>query len=185
MSKLFPRAGLLRSGYSVKQVDEFFDRVRQVYEQPLVDPNDLSPLTIRQATFDLRYRGYRTDAVDTALDRLEDAFAKRLRDQFVQANGQAAWQQDLAARAQALYDNLRREQGQRFSRPGGLGKGYDTKQVDLLLDRLTSFFDTGAPIVPDDIRTAAFARRIKPRAYDEDEVDAYLAQAVDILQGVS
>jgi DivIVA domain-containing protein len=185
MSKLFPRAGLLRSGYSVKQVDEFFDRVRQVYEQPLVDPADLSPLTIRQATFDLRYRGYRTDAVDTALDRLEDAFATRLRDQFVQAHGQAAWQQDLAARAQALYDNLRREPGTRFSRPGGMGKGYDAKQVDLLLDRLTSFFDTGAPIVPDEIRTAAFARRMKRRAYDEDEVDAYLAQAVDILQGVS
>ena len=185
MSKLFPRAGLLRSGYSVKQVDAFFDRVRQVYEQAVVDPADLSPLTIRQATFDLRYRGYRTDAVDTALDRLEDAFATRLRDQFVQAHGQAAWQQDLAARAQALYDNLRREPGQRFSRPDGMGKGYDAKQVDLLLDRLTSFFDTGAPILPDEIRTAAFARRMKPRAYDEDEVDAYLAQAVDILQGVS
>ena len=119
------------------------------------------------------------------IHRLEDAFAKRLRDQFVQANGQAAWQQDLSTRAQTLYDNLRREKGKRFSRPGGLGKGYDTKQVDELLERLTTFFDTGAPIVADDIRTAAFARRIKPRAYDEDEVDAYLAQAVDILQGVS
>ncbi len=185
MSKLFPRATLLRSGYSVKQVDAFFDRVRQVYEQPLVDPGDQSPLSIRQATFDLRYRGYRTDDVDTALDRLEDAFATRLRDQFVQAKGSAAWQQDLAARAQALYDNLRRDPGKRFSRPEGMGKGYDVKQVDQLLDRLTSFFDTGAPIVPDEIRTAAFARRLKPRAYDEDEVDAYLAQAVDILQGVS
>ena len=185
MSKLFPRATLLRSGYSVKQVDAFFDRVREVYEQPVVDPNDLSPLSIRQTTFDLRYRGYRTDAVDTALDKLEDAFAKRLREQFVQAHGQAAWQQDLAARAQTLYDNLRREKGRRFSRPGGLGRGYDRKQVDELLDRLTTFFDTGAPIGPDDLRTAAFARRVKPRAYDEDEVDAYLAQAVDILQGVS
>ncbi len=185
MSKLFPRAGLLRSGYSVKQVDAFFDQVRQTYEQATIDPNALNPLTIRQATFDLKFRGYRTDAVDTALDRLEDAFAKRLRDQFVQAHGNEAWQQDLAARAQTLYENLRREKGKRFSQPGGLGRGYDAKKVDALLDRLTAFFDTGEPIVPDDIRTAAFARRIKFRAYDEDEVDAYLAQAVDILQGVS
>jgi DivIVA domain-containing protein len=185
MSKLFPRAGLLRSGYSVKQVDAFFEKVRQVYEQPVVDPDDLSPLTIRKATFDLRYRGYHTDEVDTALDRLEDAFATRLREQFVQSQGQAAWHQDLASRAQALYDNLRKVPGQRFSRPDGIGKGYDAQQVDQLLDRLTSFFDTGEPIVADDIRTAAFARRFKPRAYDEDEVDAYLAQAVDILQGVA
>jgi DivIVA domain-containing protein len=185
MSKLFPRAGLLRSGYSVKQVDAFFEQVRQTYEQPMVDPDSLNPLTIRQATFDLTYRGYNTDAVDTALDKLEDAFAKRLRDQFVQAHGNDAWQQDLAARAQALYDNLRKDKGQRFSRPGGLGRGYDAKKVDELLDRLTAFFDTGEPVTPDEIRTAAFARRIKPRAYDEDEVDAYLAQAVDILQGVS
>ena len=185
MSMLFPRAGLLRSGYSVKQVDAFFDEVRQAYEQPSIDAKDLSPLTIRQATFDLKYRGYRTEAVDTALDRLEDSVAERLRQQFVQAYGQAAWQQDLAGRAQALYDHLRREPGKRFSRPSGMGKGYDAKQVDALLDRLTSFFDTGAPIVPDDLRTAAFARRRKRRAYDEEEVDTYLAHAVDILQGVS
>lgn len=185
MSTPFPRVGLLRTGYSIKQVDEFFARARAAYEQPMLDQNVMSPMAIRHAAFDLKYRGYQTDAIDTALDRLEDAFAKRLREQFVQAHGQDAWNADLGQRAQALYDNLRRDKGKRFSRPSGMNKGYDAKQVDAVLDRLTQFFDTGAALTAHDLRTAAFARKGKRGAYDEAEVDSYLARAVDILQGVA
>lgn len=185
MSKMFPSAGLLRYGYNREQVEEFFTTVRAAYERPEVDPNGLSPLEIRKAAFDLKMRGFKTADVDAALDRLEDAFAVRLRDQFIRARGQEGWHAFLAERAQVLYDRLRRPKGERFSRPKGVRRGYDTKPVDALLDRITQFFDTGAPVTPSDIRLAAFKRRANWRAYDERSVDAYLAKAVDILQGVS
>lgn len=186
MSELFPKVSMVKTGYDREQVEAFFAGVREAYERPHIDPNHLSPLEIRRVAFDLARGGYSTDAVDTALDRLEDAFAVRLREQFVNAHGQAAWQQDLARRAEVLYERLRRPPRERFSRPKGLfAKGYDAKQVDALMGRLIAFFDTGEPLTATDIRTATFVRRGKRRAYEEAQVDAYLARAVDVLLGVS
>ena len=75
-------------------------------------------LDVRRAAFDLKHGGYKTAAVDTALDRLETAFAKRAREQFVRAHGQEAWMKQLAQRAQVLYPRLRRPKGERFRPPG-------------------------------------------------------------------
>jgi DivIVA domain-containing protein len=184
MTELFPRVSILRRGYARAQVDEFFAAVRAAYERPVMDPNGLSPIEIRRAAFDLEARGYKTPDVDAALDRLEDAFATRLREQYVRASGRDAWNAILAERAQVLYDRLRRPTKQRFSRPKGLRRGYRTQDVDGLLDRITAFFDTGAPLTAKDLRFAIFRRRAKWRAYDEGKVDAYLARAVDIFLGV-
>ena len=184
MTDMFPRVGYLHHGYDCEQVDDFFASVKAAYERTVVDPNGLAPLDIRHAAFDLTGRGYKTTAVDAALDRLEDAFAVRIRDQFVHANGRDAWNAQLAARAQVLYDRLRRPKGDRFSRPAILHRGYYAKEVDLLLDRITAFFDTGAALTPQDLRTATFARRRRGRAYNERQVDAYVARAIDIFLGV-
>lgn len=184
MTDMFPRTGFLRQGYDREQVDEFFTNVRVAYERPVVDPNGMTSLDIRHAAFDIRARGYKTAEVDAALDRLEDAFAARLKDQFVHQHGLEAWNDQLAERAQVLYGRLRRPRGKRFSRPRLLGRGYKSRDVDNLLDRLTAFFDKGEPITPIELRTAIFPRRAKWRSYDEAKVDAYVARAVDILQGV-
>jgi DivIVA domain-containing protein len=181
---MFPRVGFLRQGYDREQVDEFFTNVRAAYERPVVDPNGLTPLDIRHAAFDIRGRGYKTTAVDAALDRLEDAFAARIKDQFVKTSGLGTWHAQLAERAQVLYERLRRPNGERFSHPKGLKRGYRTGDVDALLDRVTAFFDKGLPLTTQDLRTAIFPRRAKWRSYDESKVDAYLARAIDILQGV-
>lgn len=184
MSDLFPRAKRMRHGYQRDQVAEFFQRARAAYERPGAPGDDMTTEDIRGAAFDLKRGGYSTAAVDTALDRLEAAFAKRTRDAFVRAHGQDAWMQELAQRAQVLYPRLRRPRGKRFAAPKGLRGGYDRKQVDALLDRVTAFFDTGAPLTPDEVRAVTFKRRGKARAYDERTVDAYLARTVDILLGV-
>jgi DivIVA domain-containing protein len=184
VTDMFPRAGFLRQGYDREQVDEFFDKVRVAYERSMLDPNGLTPLTIRHAAFDLRSGGYRTIEVDAALDRLEDAFAARIKDQYIHQHGVEAWNNQLAQRAQVLYERLRRPKGKRFSHPRWLGRGYKARTVDDLLDRMTAFFDRGEPLTPSDLRTAIFPRRAKWRSYDEAKVDAYLARAVDILQGV-
>ena len=145
MTDLFPRAGFLRTGYQRSQVDEFFARARGAYERPHMYEQAMSALDIRRAAFDLKRGGYKTSAVDDALDRLEAAFAARVREQYVRAHGQDAWMQVLAERAQVLYPRLRRPRGERFRHPDGGKKGYSAAEVDQLLDRLIGFFDTAPP----------------------------------------
>jgi len=184
MSDLFPRATRTRHGYHSGQVEDFFQRARAAYERPGAPSGDMTTEDIRAAAFDLKRGGYATSGVDSALDRLELAFAKRTRDAYVRTHGQDAWMGELAQRAQVLYPRLRRPRGKRFAAPSGLRGGYDRKQVDALLDRITTFFDQGTPLTADEVRAVTFKRRGKLRAYHERTVDAYLARTVDILLGV-
>jgi DivIVA domain-containing protein len=184
MTDLFPRTNALRLGYKPEQVAEFFDEARLAYERPGAPDAELSPLDVRRAAFDLKHGGYSTAAVDAALDRLELAFATRTRDIYVRANGKDQWMQHLAERAQVLYPRLRRPAGERFEHPSSLKHGYDVREVDAVLARITAFFDTGAPLEADELRAIAFRSRLGNRAYDERTVDAFLARTVDILLGV-
>ena len=183
MRDLFPHAGFMRTGYHLVQVDEFFDRARAAYERPMLDDVGLSALDVRRAAFDMKRGGYKTAAVDSALDRLETAFATRAREQFVRVHGHDAWMTQLAEQAQVLYPRLRRPKGQRFRQPVKSRKGYDAREVDALLERLIAFFDTGELLTPEDLRHTTFKRRGKRGAYDERTVDAFVARAVDVLMG--
>ncbi len=183
MRDMFPHVNQLSRGYHRGQVDDFFAQARMAYERPALDEQAMSALDVHRAAFDMARGGYKTDAVDAALDRLETAFATRARDQFVRAYGQEAWMSQLAERAQVLYPRLRRPLGQRFRGPVKSRRGYDARQVDDLLDRLIAFFDTGAPLTAEELRAATFASKGKRAAYDERTVDAYLARAIDVLQG--
>ena len=183
MRDMFPRAGFLRSGYHRGQVDEFFDRARAAYERPMLDEAGLTALDVRRAAFDLKRGGYRPEAVDSALDRLEAAFAERAREQFVRAHGQQAWMGELAQRAQVLYPRLRRPEGQRFRAPVKSRSGYDAREVDAVIDRLIAFFDKGGALTAEELRRVTFKRRGKRGAYDERTVDAFIARAVDVLMG--
>ncbi|WP_084127195.1 DivIVA domain-containing protein [Demequina sp. NBRC 110054] len=183
MADLFPRAGVLKIGYSRDHVDAFFTAAREAYEAS--DGGSMAALDVRRASFDLKRGGYATQPVDAALDRLEQAFSTRARDSFVRDHGQQAWFAELASHAQVLYPRLRRPHGERFARPSGLSGGYEAKAVDDVLDRMTAFFDKGEPLNVEDLRSLTFKRRPKWQAYDERVVDAYLARAVDILLGVA
>ncbi|WP_062522922.1 DivIVA domain-containing protein [Demequina silvatica] len=185
MTALFPKVGSLKLGYHPTQVDEFFDKARSAYERPGQPDSSLVSLDVRRTAFDLKHGGYDTGAVDSALDRLEAAFIGRQRESFVRTNGQDAWMQDLAQRAQTLYPRLRRPAGERFGHPSAVGTGYRASDVDDLLTRITAFFDRGAPLTADEVRGATFRSALGSRAYDEATVDAFLARMVDILLGVS
>ena len=184
MPDLFPRSSGTTLGYRQADVDAFFTQARHLYEQPGV-AEELADFDVRRASFGLHRGGYATSPVDSALDRLEVAFAARVRERYIAEHGQDAWLAHLAERAQTLYPRLRRPAGERFDRPGGLRSGYSADQVDDLLDRLTAFFDHGDPLTADDLRSATFKRRSSWAAYDERVVDAYLARAVDILLGAA
>lgn len=183
MRDMFPNVSFVRKGYHRAQVDQFFEQARAAYERPALDDHHMSAFDVHRAAFDMVRHGYKTAAVDAALDRLEAAFATRARDQFVRAHGQQAWMAQLAERAQVLYPRLRRPLGQRFRPPVDSRAGYDAREVDALLNRLIAFFDSGQPLAPENLRHATFRKRGKRGAYDERTVDAYIARAVDVLQG--
>lgn len=184
MAELFPRVGALSLGYRVPEVDEYFSDARAAYEKPGT-ADELAAIDVRRASFDLKRGGYSTAAVDSALDRLEVAFAVRVRERYVKEHGQDAWMADLAQRAQSLYPRLRRPAGERFEAPPTMRTGYDRSEVDAVLDRLTAFFDQGRPLTAEDVRALTFKRRRSWAAYEERVVDAYLARTVDILLGIA
>jgi len=183
VNDLFPKVNM-KSGYNPDQVDEFFVAARHAYSKPFLNNTDMTPFAVRRAAFDLKFNGYDIGEVDAALDRLELALIKRIRDQEVNAKGAAAWQQVLVTGAQVLYGRLGRDAGTRFREPKGVAGGYRKSEVDAILDRIAAFFDTGVPLTAEDLRKAAFTRARGGRAYEERVVDVYLARATDILLGI-
>lgn len=183
MSDAFPLVSIFRKGYDPELVDAFFQDARQAYEGG-VPAEHFSSEQVRQATFALRRHGYRIDAVDAAMNRLEAAFVQRDRADHVAVNGENAWYEKVADRATTLYPRLLRPRGDRFAHPER-GRGYDADAVDDLLDRLADYFDAHGEIAVDEIRHAVFPAAKRRRAYAEGPVDAYLGRAVEILLAVS
>ena len=182
MSDAFPRVSFWRHGYAPERVDTFFDDARRAYEGG-VPAEQFSAQHVRQATFPLKRAGYRIDAVDAAMNRLEAAFVQRDRADHVAVNGESAWLEKVADRATTLYERLLRPRGERFARPES-GRGYDAVAVDDLLDRLAAYFDAGRPLRVDEVRLAVFQPARGKKAYAEGPVDAFLRRAVDILLAV-
>lgn len=182
MSDAFPKVSLFKRGYDPAAVDAFFEDARRAYEGG-VPSERFSAEQVRQATFVLKRRGYRTEAVDAAMNRLEAAFVERDRADHVAVNGENAWYERVADRATTLYPRLLRPRGERFSHPKS-GPGYDARAVDDLLDRLAAYFDDKGEITVEDVRHAVFRPARGRKAYSEGPVDAYLGRAVEILLAV-
>ncbi len=182
MTRMFRTAGRLRHGYDTGQVDDFFAEAREAYEGRGDRP--MTGGDVRRATFDLVRGGYRTVAVDGALDRLERAFVARQRADFVQTHGQQAWMEHLAGQARTLYPRLARPDGERFAPPTRGEPGYRAEDVDVWCRRLVDYFDRGEPLSSDELRHATFGRAKARTGYDESTVDAFFDRAIDVLLGV-
>ena len=115
MSDAFPTVSIFRKGYDPDTVDEFFEDARRAYEggRPA---EQFSAEQVRQATFPLKRRGYRIDAVDAAMNRLEAAFVQRDRADHIAVNGEGAWYERVADRATTLYPRLLRPRGEQIGR---------------------------------------------------------------------
>lgn len=183
MSKgMFRTVSKLRSGYATDEVDEFFDLARRAYEGQAEE--ELTGRDVRATAFEVVRGGYATGAVDAALDRLEAAFVARARQQFVAEHGQQAWMDQLADGARTLYGRLTRPDGEKFS-PAHRGQhGYEPADVDALCHRLVAYFDSGAPLTAQEIRSSTFRRRGGSKGYGEAAVDAFCDRAVEVLLGV-
>jgi DivIVA domain-containing protein len=131
--------------------------------------------------FDLVRAGYDVDAVDAALDRIEDAFARREKQRGEERNGSVAWANQLRSQEQSLRAQLTRPDGQRFPRGSGMELTYDVQAVDELCRRIEGSFAGTRPISPDAVRLAVFRSRRGSRGYREGSVDAFLDRIVELL----
>lgn len=184
MAAVFPKAGAFRRGYEPQDVDAFFMRARSAYEGG-VPASQFSGKQVQNAAFPLKMGGYDTRSVDSALNRLEAAFVQRDKVDFISVNGEAQWHARVAEQATTLYPRLLRPNGERFSHPPRGTKGYQAAEVDALLERITAYFDSNAPLTVGDVRFALFRAAKGTQAYREDQVDAYLGRMVEILLAAS
>lgn len=182
MSTTFPRIRNSRRGYNIEQVEDFLEEARRAYSAEPGEPVVIGAETIRHTAFSLQKGGYSPAHVDAALERLEDAFATREREQARRTAGDEVWFTEARTRAKEIIDRLGRPAGQRFRRASLLSNGYDRKKVDAFADRLSSYFHTGASMSVDEVRTAAF--RPRKGGYLEAQVDLLLDAVVDVMLAV-
>lgn len=169
-------------GYDPAEVDAFLKDARAAYDlDPSADPI-LTSDDIRRASFGLVRKGYSTSHVDAALERLEDAFAIRERERSLDVVGRRAWLAETRETAQVLLNRLSRPAGERFRRVGALTHGYSVAEVDALAARLVAYFETGAAVDVDVVRTAVFHQQ--RRGYAEEQVDRVLDAVVEVMLAV-
>jgi DivIVA domain-containing protein len=170
----------MSKGYDVDQVEAFLTRARAAYEDTGRGPA-MTSWHVRTVGFDLVRGGYDVESVDAALDRIEDAFARREKQRGEERAGSTGWQNQLRNQEQSLRSQLARPDGQRFPRGSGLELTYDTAQVDELCRRIEESFGTGQPMAPDSVRLAVFKSRRGGRGYREASVYAFLDRVVELL----
>jgi len=178
----FPRVRRSRRGYDVEQVEDFLEEARRAYTADPGTPTVVTAGSIRRTAFSLQKGGYSTEAVDAALERLEDAFSARERDRGVGDRGEDAWFSRARASAQEILDRLARPSGERFARVGLLTGGYDRRDVDRFADRVAEYFQDGRSMTVEEVRTVAF--RPRRGGYREAQVDLLLDDVVEVMLAV-
>ncbi|WP_067781306.1 DivIVA domain-containing protein [Actinomyces vulturis] len=180
MSDIFPRTRMRRPGYRPDQVDEYFHDAHELYEGGSAAALDAE--RVRSTAFDIVRGGYDPAAVDQALDRLEKAFVKRRRQEFIDEHGRSAWMEQVAQLATTLYERLLRPETLRFA--PARRNGYKCAEVDAFMDRIANYFDSSEPLTSREVRDVTFSRAHGDKAYDEASVDRYLARVVEVLMSV-
>lgn len=181
MATTFPRARRSALGYRVVEVDEFLAVAKAAYDSHRPDV-ELTSERIRRTAFGMQRGGYRTAAVDAALERLEDAFAQRERIDAVRSSGERAWISDTRGLAKELIARLSRPPRARFRRTGLLRVGYSVKQVDRFADRTREYFEAGSDLSVDEVRSVAF--KAKRHGYRENQVDLVVDGVVEVMLAV-
>ncbi|AOT03944.1 DivIVA domain-containing protein [Arthrobacter sp. U41] len=181
----FDRVERTRYGYNAKQVDEFMQRARVSFESPQSAARPVKSADVRAVSFDPVKGGYAAAGVDAALDRLEDALARRERDELVAEGGEEAWLREIGRLAGVLRGRLHRPDGQRFRRPSkAKARSYNTTDVDDLCYELIGYLEEDKPLSVDNVRRAVFRPAVGRDGYDESQVDAFLDRVVELMAAI-
>ncbi|MCO1339659.1 hypothetical protein BJH93_12260 [Kocuria polaris] len=172
-------------GYSIEQVDEFLARARGTFNGTGADDEIVTSHLVRRTAFDPQKGGYDARTVDSALDRLEDVFAKREREALVEAEGEEAWLQQVGRLSTILRGRLHRQPGERFRRPSRRNvASYNVEDVDALCDQLADYFEKDVPMSVDAVRRATFREAQGQDGYEESQVDAFLDRVVELMASI-
>ena len=179
MPSTFPREPHRRSGYDPQEVDQFIAVARAEFART---DGQLRAAHIRQTAFTMRRGGYATAAVDSALERLEDAFAVRERDLAVKGGQERAYYAGTRQLAKEIIGRLERPDGKRFSRVGFSRIGYSVADVDRFAHEARSYFEDGSSVPVERVRSIAF--RAKRGGYSEAQVDLVIDGLVETMLSV-
>jgi DivIVA domain-containing protein len=178
----FPAPRSRKPGY-IDEVEHFLEQAREAYGAAPGAESALTSEEIRHTAFRVRRRGgYSARHVDAALERLEEAFAAREREREIAVRGQGAYDAETRAAAQEIIDRLARDEGARFRRVSFLARGYRPGDVDAFMGRVSRYFQDGAPLTVENVRTIAF--RPAFRGYQETQVDLLLDTAIRLMLAV-
>lgn len=174
----FPLTDKKTLGYSIEQVDGFLATAKSAYGAK-GDSAQLTAESIRHTAFAMQKGGYSPSHVDAALERLEDAFAARERENAVKDKGRTAITAEAGRKTEEIVDRLSRPVGHRFARTSFLTVGYSLADVDRFSNRVVRHFEGGKALTVDDVRTAVF--RPQRGGYREAQVDLVLDAVVDLM----
>ena len=181
----FDRVQRNQYGYNARQVDQFLRQARVSFETPQAAERVVKSADVRAVTFDPVKGGYAAAAVDAALDRLEDALARRERDELVGERGEDAWLREIGRLAGLLRGRLHRPDGQRFRRPAKAKvRSYNIADVDGLCHELIGYLDEDQPLSVDNVRRATFRPAVGRDGYEETQVDAFLDKVVELMAAI-
>lgn len=188
-SSPFARVARDEYGYNVRQVDGLLARARDYYNTD--DGNtdaDVVPVSssdVRSTVFVPAKGGYEPRAVDAALDRLEDEFAQRERDQLIADRGEQAWLTQIGRISAVLRVRLHRGPGERFRRPTRRkATSYNVEDVDALCGDLLGYLENDMPLSVDVVRRTVFREAAGADGYDEAQVDAFLDRVVELMAAI-
>jgi DivIVA domain-containing protein len=181
----FERVARTDYGYNAKQVDQFLQRARVSLETPAAAVHTIRSADVRSVSFDPVKGGYSATAVDAALDRLEDAFARRERDELIAEHGEEAWLRQIGQLSGTLRGRLHRPDGDRFRRPvKKKARSYNTRDVDRLCKDLIGYLEEDKPLSVDNVRRAVFRPAVGKDGYEETQVDAFLDRVVELMAAI-
>lgn len=181
----FERVERSKYGYNAKQVDAFLGRARASFENPAGAADPVASTDVRDVAFDPVKGGYDAHSVDAALDRLEDAFARRERDDLISSQGEEAWLRQIGKLSGILRGRLHRPDGERFRRPARKRtRSYNIEDVDALCSQLIGYLEHDQQLSVDAVRRAVFRAAKGDEGYEEAQVDAFLDRVVELMAAI-
>lgn len=182
MMSTFPRARRSQPGYDIEQVEDFLEDARRAYATDARAATAIDSSAIRRMSFTMQKGGYSPGHVDAALERLEEAFARREHERGILEHGEERWYSMVRVRAEQALAQLRQSDGQRFRRVSRISRGYRMAEVDRFAARIVEYLQDGPDMTAREVRTAQFDAQFG--GYDEDEVDALLDTVVSLMLAV-
>lgn len=181
----FKLVGPKEVGYNVKQVDVFLERARAYFLNDDTHGPAITSHDVRTASFDPSRGGYSAQAVDAAMDRIEDEFVLREKDLLITAEGEKVWMIKIGKTASLLRSRLHRPDGERFRRPSKKSaQSYNVNDVDVLCRELLVYIEDNGELSVDVVRRAVFAPEKGADGYEESQVDAFLDRVVELMAAI-